>query len=139
MRNTTFAFAASVALAVMLLGSQIKSARPDGPPKLNVEQSCVAAANGAVSIGRDQESCMGDERAARDTLMEHWSQYSLAHRTQCVGMTTQGGPSYVELISCLEIMRDAAAIQKTESLSDVAGAKSKQAPSNPRASRSPRP
>jgi len=133
MRSTTFVFAGSVALAVILFGSQVLSARADGPPKLNVEQSCVAAAKGAISTGRDQEACMGDERAAHETLTQHWSQYSLAHKTQCVGMTTQGGPSYVELISCLEIMRDAAAIQKTDSLDDEAGAKPKPAPSNPRA------
>src|SRR5215475_5598224 len=133
MRNTTLAFAGSVALAVMLFGSQVWSARADGPPKLNVERSCIAAANGAISTGRDQEACMSDERTAHETLTHHWSQYSPAHRTQCVGMTTQGGPSYVELISCLEIMRDAAAIQKTDSLVDEAGAKPKPAPSNPRA------
>jgi hypothetical protein len=54
---------------------------------------------------------MGDERAAQVQLTNNWSQYSRAHKTQCVGMTTRGGPSsYVELISCLNIMRDAAAI-----------------------------
>ena len=55
--------------------------------------------------------CLGDEREALDQLTNKWSQYSRAHKTQCVGMTSTGGPSsYVELITCLDIMKDAAAI-----------------------------
>jgi hypothetical protein len=138
MKSTTFAFAAGVALAVIPLGSQVESARADGPPKLDVERSCVAAARGAVSIGRDQEACMDDERAAQESLTKNWAQYSLAHKTQCVGMTAQGGPSYVELISCLEIMTDAAAIQKSDPLVGEADAKSHRAPPNRRANRSSR-
>jgi hypothetical protein len=60
---------------------------------------------------------MDDERKAKDLLTKDWSQYSCAHKTQCVGMTTRGGPSsYVELISCLDFMKDAAAIYKTDPL-----------------------
>ena len=60
---------------------------------------------------------MDDEREARDLLTKNWSQYSRAHKTQCVGMTTRGGPSsYVELISCLDIMKDAAALYKADPL-----------------------
>ena len=136
MKTTTLAFAAGVALAAMPLGRQAESARADSPPKLNVSKSCKAAARGAISLGRDQEACMGDERTAEETLAKNWSQYSLAHKTQCVSMTTQGGPSYVELISCLEIMRDAAAIKKADSFGDAAAEKQRRNPSNHRASRS---
>jgi hypothetical protein len=60
---------------------------------------------------------MGDERDAQDLLTTNWSQYSRAHKTQCVGMTTRSGSSsYVELISCLDIMKDAAAINKADPL-----------------------
>ena len=124
MRSTTIACAGSVALTVVVLGSQVESARAADPPRLSVEHSCAAAAKGAISIGRDQEACMRDERAAQDLLTKSWSQYSVAHKTQCVGMTTQGSPSYVELVTCIETMRDAAAIEKADALSDGAGAKS---------------
>ena len=83
---------------------------------------------------------MGDERAAQDQLANNWSQYSRAHKTQCVGMTTSGGPSsYVELISCLDIMKDAAAIYKTDPLffGDF-GKNPKGNPSNQPANRSPK-
>jgi hypothetical protein len=116
---TTSAFATTVTLAVIPLGSQFESASADGPPKLNIGSSCDAAAKGAISAARDKEACMGDELAAQEMLAKNWAQYSRTHKTQCVGMTTQGGPSYVELISCLDIMRDADAIRKAAPLFDL--------------------
>ena len=107
---------------VMSLGSQVGFAVADGPPKLNVGPSCDAAARGAVSLGRNAEACMRDERDAQDQLTNNWSQYSRAHKTQCVGMTNRGGPpSYVELISCLDIMKDAAPIHKADPLFGTVG------------------
>src|SRR3984893_5655429 len=107
------AFVARIAIVVMSLGSQVGFAVADGPPKLNVGPSCDAAARGAIRLGR----CLGDERDAQDQLTNNWSQYSRAHKTQCVGMATRGGPSsYVELISCLDIMKDAAALYKADPL-----------------------
>jgi hypothetical protein len=93
-------------LAATLLTASI--AAPDGPPKLNVVPSCQAAARGAISAGRDTEACMADERFSQDQVTKDWSQYAPADKTQCIGMNRTGGPSsYVELLSCLEIMRDA--------------------------------
>jgi hypothetical protein len=106
------------------------SARADGPPKLNIGSSCDAAAKGAISAWRDKEACMGDELAAQEMLAKNWAQYSRAHKTQCVGMTTQGGPSYVELISCLDIMRDADAIRKSNPFFGPPEQEPKRAPSN---------
>jgi hypothetical protein len=61
-----------------------------------------------------------EENGVRDLLTRNWSQYPPADRTQCVGMISKGGPaSYVELLSCLEIMKDAAAIHKAEPGEDV--------------------
>src|SRR6266436_6001394 len=36
-------------------------------------------------------SCMADEHEAEDVLTRNWSQYTRAHKTQCVGMTSRGG------------------------------------------------
>jgi hypothetical protein len=82
---------------------------------MGVGQSCEAAASGAVIAGRNKASCMSDERDAQDQLAKDWSRYAPVDKTQCVGMNTTGGPpSYVELLSCLEIMRDATTIHKGE-------------------------
>ena len=107
--------ASKIAIAVLLLG--LPAAAADSPPKLDVSTSCNAAARGAISAGRDKESCLADERTAEDTLNQNWSKYSGADKTQCVGNVKTGGPpSYVELLSCLEIMRDAKEIREADQL-----------------------
>jgi hypothetical protein len=107
----------AAALAAVAVGVQIAPARADSPPKLKVETSCEAAGRGAVMLGRNKEACLADETAAQDTLKENWPKYSATDKTQCVGMATTGGPaSYVELLSCLEIMRDARNIRNGDAL-----------------------
>ena len=97
--------------------AQIAPGRGGSPPTLQVEPSCEAAGRGAVVLGRNKEACLADETTAQDTLKQNWSKYSTTDKTQCVGMATTGGPaSYVELLSCLEIMRDARNIQNTDLL-----------------------
>jgi hypothetical protein len=60
---------------------------------------------------------MADERTAEGVLAQNWSKYNAADKTQCIGNVKTGGPaSYVELLSCLEIMRDAKAIRAGEPL-----------------------
>ncbi len=97
--------------------AQIAPGRGGGPPTLQVEPSCEAAGRGAVVLGRNKEACLADETTAQDTLKQNWSKYSAVDKTQCVGMAKTGGPaSYVELLSCLEIMRDARNIQNGDPL-----------------------
>jgi hypothetical protein len=108
-----------IASVALLLGLQSAIARADDPPRLNVGPSCDAAARGAIVIGRDKEACMGDERAAQDTLKQNWAKYNAADKTQCIGNVKTGGPaSYVELLSCLEIMRDAKSIRESDVTAD---------------------
>ena len=88
-----------------------------GPPTLQVDTSCEAAGRGAVMLGRNKEACLADETAAQDTMKQNWSKYSADDKTMCVGMERAGGPaSYVELVSCLEIMRDARDIRNADPL-----------------------
>jgi len=111
------AFSVRIALVAILLGAQAAIALADSPPKLNVGPSCDAAARGAMVIGRDKAACMGDENAALDVLKKDWTKYNAADKVQCVGNVRTGGPaSYVELLSCLEIMRDAKAIRESDPL-----------------------
>jgi hypothetical protein len=91
--------------------------RGGGPPTLQVGPSCEAAGRGAVVLGRNKEACLGDETTAQDTLKQNWSKYAANDKTTCIGMTTTGGPaSYVELLSCLEILRDAKSIETNDPL-----------------------
>ena len=62
---------------------------------------------------------MADERTAQDQITTTWSKYATADKTDCVGMNRTGGPpSYVELLTCLEIMRDAKIIRKDQLLAE---------------------
>jgi hypothetical protein len=64
-----------------------------------------------------RSACLADETAAQDTLKQNWSKYSATDKTRCVGMVTTGGPaSYVELLSCVEILRDARNIGNADAL-----------------------
>jgi hypothetical protein len=99
--------------------SRSRSARGSGggPPVLQVGPSCEAAGRGAVVLGRNKESCLADETAAQTTLKQNWTKYAAGDKTLCIGMESTGGPaSYVELLSCLEINRDAREIQNADPL-----------------------
>jgi len=93
-----------------------------GPPTLQVGPSCVAAGAGSVILGRNKESCLADETTAQNTLKQNWPNYLAADKADCVTLEKSGGPaSYVELLSCLEVMRDARTIQKEDPLGSELG------------------
>jgi hypothetical protein len=103
-----------IVFAGIMFGLAVVPAVADDAPILNMDSTCDAVA-AAIIIGRDKQACIKEETEARDLLTKNWSQYRPADKTQCVGMVSKGGPpSYVELISCLEIMKDAAAVHKPE-------------------------
>jgi hypothetical protein len=90
----------------VLLGAQAASAA-DGPPKLNVDTSCGAAGASGVN-GRTHDACMDEENTARKTLSDKWGQFSAGQQTRCTGLVSMGGPpSYVELLTCLEMAEQA--------------------------------
>jgi hypothetical protein len=100
--------AKKITVIALTFGLLTTIAHADGPPKLDVRSSCNAAAGYATAVGRTMESCLADEHAAESTLAENWSKYSAADKTQCVATVNLGGPpSYVELLSCIEVLRDA--------------------------------
>jgi hypothetical protein len=95
-----------IAVASVLLALQVAPAFADDPPKLDVTTTCKAAAQFALSGGRDKESCLEDEGSAENTLRQNWSKYRAVDKTLCIGTVKTGGPaSYVELLSCLEVMQ----------------------------------
>jgi hypothetical protein len=47
-------------------------------------------------------------RIAREALIKTWASFPAALRTLCAAMNRAGGPpSYAEMLTCLEVMRDA--------------------------------
>ena len=82
----------------------------DKVPALDVESSCRAAAKMGDSLSLDAtlRQCLADEKSARDELDKQWTQFPVALRQRCVTTTETGGdPSYVEVLVCLQMGRDA--------------------------------
>jgi hypothetical protein len=86
----------------------------DQVPRLDVTPSCRASANGILGVKQDIESCMQSENAARDQLAQQWRTFAAADRQSCTTLTTLRGTggTYTELITCLEMKRDAAKLPK---------------------------
>jgi hypothetical protein len=83
-------------------------------PNWNVEPSCRLEASKAIPVG-DLQVRMDDERTARDQLAKEWEQFASADKAHCLRLSTLGGePSYTELLTCLELQRDAKALREKE-------------------------
>jgi hypothetical protein len=97
--------------ALLIIGSGLLINVADAIPKYDVARTCraaVAMTTGAGQ-GRTVENCVAGEEAARKDLEKHWATAPAAERTQCSGTVAVGGAhahSYVELLICLEMMRD---------------------------------
>ncbi len=102
------------ALASLALGAALLVAVVDKVPTLDVEPGCRAAAKMGDSLDATLRQCMADETSARTELEKDWTQYSVALRERCVATTRSGGgPSYVEVLVCLQMGRDAAEMEKS--------------------------
>jgi|SRR5882757_9997871 hypothetical protein len=87
----------------------------DPVPNWNVEPSCRLVVNKTIPVG-DMEICMNNERAARDQLAKEWEQFASADKSHCLRLATLGGePSYTDLLTCLELERDARTLREKES------------------------
>jgi hypothetical protein len=80
----------------------------DRVPEFNIDPSCRAAAETAVAPNRNSDVCKRDELAARGKLNDQWGEFTPVQRARCISLTKLGGsPSYVELLSCLEMAKAA--------------------------------
>lgn len=105
--------------AALALASSLTMVAADGVPTLKVDKSCQAAGVGGLIAGRTTDSCLNDEKSAREDLVKNWSTFSPSDRSHCLSMISTGGdPSYVELLSCLEMSRDAKKIAQGRQLGE---------------------
>jgi hypothetical protein len=83
----------------------------DHVPALNIAPTCRATAAAAFGQAQDTDFCPRDERRARDRLEHSWDDYTARQRARCTSLARMGGaPSYVELLTCLEIAKAADAL-----------------------------
>ena len=74
---------------------------------INPEPACRDAAMRSVPVG-DVEICLRKESEARHELVRKWDVFNDADKATCIPLHTAGGtPTYTELLTCLEVMREA--------------------------------
>ncbi|WP_232628418.1 hypothetical protein [Methylobacterium sp. Leaf118] len=111
----------SAALGLSLLAGQALA--EGGPPRLDVEATCQSAQRAQVSISdkASLEGCLRSERSAHDELKKRWSDFPASAKTQCSQQFKAGGaPSYVELVTCLELASGTVPAQSEAVRSDAA-------------------
>jgi hypothetical protein len=76
----------------------------DTVPTFDTARECRFEAGSVVDFDR----CSRDEAAALRQVQQTWTNFTGAEKSTCVGETRIGDfPSYVELLTCLEMTSDA--------------------------------
>ncbi|MEH3119255.1 MAG: hypothetical protein PGN25_17105 [Methylorubrum populi] len=102
MTNRTPLLLAAVSLCVLAGAARAD----DGPPKLDIESTCKSAERAQVSLddNANKDACLNSERGAHADLKKRWSEFPASAKKQCSQQFQAGGyPSYVELVTCLEL------------------------------------
>src|SRR5688572_30504994 len=98
--------------ALLILGAHLLMPVSERVPTLNVGPSCRAAAAIGLAGSQSYDDCMKDETTAREQLLAGWQAFTMPDRVRCSGEASMDGiASYVELLVCLQMSRDAAAAQ----------------------------
>jgi hypothetical protein len=98
-------------LAAVMLGGVLTVSAVDNVPALNTKPTC-AGATSVLSGNRNIASCEQSEQQARDTLSTEWQKFPISDKRSCIAETNIGGfPSYVQVLTCLEMARDARAVE----------------------------
>ena len=112
MQKTRFILVAAAALMATQAFAQV--------PDLDIEKTCRAAqpllgneeTGNTSNLGNTggastYQTCMQSETAAKKSSEELWSKVDPADRENCVGLSKMVYPSYVELMSCLQMYNPA--------------------------------
>lgn len=108
------ALLAGVLLTGSLLTIVSADAASDEAPKFDVGRTCRAAADlgGGVDAKLAFQGCMQDENDAKATLQRNWTRYKRENRDTCLAQGLEPIPSYVEILTCIEMYDDAGALNR---------------------------
>jgi hypothetical protein len=101
------------AAAATVLWIAVRPVQSQAVPDLNVDPVCHGiaqqAANPSEKGGPDLafSQCVQSEQAMRQKLVNEWSTFLPTEKTNCIGAETAGMASYTDLVSCLEMAKDA--------------------------------
>jgi hypothetical protein len=102
---------AGLVWTALLASPGLAKAKLDAAPVFDVAPSCQEA---RAFAGDDKnlayKGCMKDESDARAELARKWSHFKAADRGDCVAQGAAPMPSYVEILTCLEMSDEASAL-----------------------------
>ena len=105
-RRARMNIVASVSISLLIPHGRL-SAMEEGVPHFNIERACREA---RAYAGADKEvaykGCLKDEADAHDQLVEKWMRFAQRDRRDCTAQGAAPMPSYVELLTCLEMSAD---------------------------------
>jgi hypothetical protein len=96
----------------------------DAVPNLDVEKTCKSAqvTNTTISDQANYDGCLRSEREAKKEAERQWGTYTSAAKRQCENQFKAGGyPSYVEMVTCLELASGTVPTQSNEGGQAVGG------------------
>ena len=106
-----------ISFSMIVLGTQLVIPVADVVPKFDIARQCHLDSTQAfdLSIGQNEtvKRCVADERQALSQLQTQWSQFREPDKAQCTAETNIGDtPSYVDLLTCLQLAKDARQLPK---------------------------
>lgn len=78
----------------------------DAVPRFNIEPTCKGGLD-SPGLNERYSRCIAEEKEAHAKLQAGWSKYPVGDREQCARTAGMASPSYVELLTCLEMDADA--------------------------------
>jgi hypothetical protein len=97
-----------MSFTLTLIASSLVLTVAETVPIYNIRPTCQAAIEMTGNQGRTAEICMASEPAAREEIVKVWPHFPDQEKIRCAQTARQGGsPSYIELLICLEMNRDA--------------------------------
>jgi hypothetical protein len=91
-------------LPIVVMATLSPVAISDTVPKFDIVRECRLEGGSIVEL----ERCSENEGDALRELQHAWAQFAGADKRSCIASATTGGfASYVELLTCLEMAREA--------------------------------
>jgi hypothetical protein len=107
-----------VQFSMIALGAQLVVAVvADDVPSFDIARGCRVDSTQAfdlnTGLNETVKKCVADERGAREQLQKQWPQLRETDRRQCLAEADiSNSPSYVDLLTCLQLAKDARHLPK---------------------------
>ena len=106
-----------IAIAQLLVSTGLMLNAAATVPTYNVKPTCSAAIQMSGMAGRTVEMCEASEAQARVEIVKAWSTFTDSAKDRCIRTSAGHAPSYIELLICLESVRDQQKRQEQEKAS----------------------